>query len=134
MQECICVGVSFLIKSQPQACNFIKQETLTQVFSSKFCEIFEIFWILMTKKRKPYTLLLFTDIFIRPANSPGATMNLPVLIHFSRFLGLSSFSPGISCRLSLKTIFDLEQGVISSSIIPWFGGYFIRFPKRNRLT
>ena len=31
--------VSFLIKIQPEACNFIKKETLTKVFSCKFCEI-----------------------------------------------------------------------------------------------
>ena len=36
-QENTCAKVSFLIK--PQACNFIKKETLTQVFSCKFCEI-----------------------------------------------------------------------------------------------
>ena len=32
------VRVYFLIKLQ--ACNFIKKETLTQVFSCEFCEIF----------------------------------------------------------------------------------------------
>ena len=26
---------------RPQACNFIKKETLAQVFSCEFCEIFE---------------------------------------------------------------------------------------------
>ena len=29
----------FLIKLQAEACNFIKKETLTQVFSCKFCKI-----------------------------------------------------------------------------------------------
>ena len=29
----------FLIKLQPEACNFIKQEALTQLFSCEFCEI-----------------------------------------------------------------------------------------------
>ena len=35
-------GVLLLVKLQgfkPEACNFIKKETLTQVFSCKFCEI-----------------------------------------------------------------------------------------------
>ena len=32
-----CVRVSFLIG--PEACNFIKKETLAQVFSCEFCEI-----------------------------------------------------------------------------------------------
>ena len=38
-QENTCVRVSFLIKLQAWACNFIKKETLTQVFSCEFCEI-----------------------------------------------------------------------------------------------
>ena len=28
-------------ESRPEACNFIKKETLTQVFSCQFCEIFK---------------------------------------------------------------------------------------------
>ena len=31
--------MSFLINMQAQVCNFIKKETLTQVFSCVFCEI-----------------------------------------------------------------------------------------------
>ena len=38
-QENSCIRVSFLIKLQAEACNFIKKETLAQVFS---CEFFEI--------------------------------------------------------------------------------------------
>ena len=38
-QENTCVRASFLIKLQAQACNFIKKETLTQVFPYEFCEI-----------------------------------------------------------------------------------------------
>ena len=34
-----CARVSVLIKLQASACNFIKKETLTQVFSCKFCKI-----------------------------------------------------------------------------------------------
>ena len=33
------VTVSFLIKLQPMACNFIKKKTLAQVFSCEICEI-----------------------------------------------------------------------------------------------
>ena len=29
------------IRKQPEACNFIKKETLAQVFSCEFCEIFK---------------------------------------------------------------------------------------------
>ena len=40
-QENTCVKVSFLInlKTFLKACNFIKKETLAQVFSCEFCEI-----------------------------------------------------------------------------------------------
>ena len=38
-QENTCVTVSFLIKLQLEVCNFIKKETLAQVFSCEFCEI-----------------------------------------------------------------------------------------------
>ena len=38
-QENTCATVSFLIKLQAGACNFIKKETLAQVFSREFCEI-----------------------------------------------------------------------------------------------
>ena len=39
-QENTCARISFLIKLQAQACNFIKKETLAQVFSCAFCKIF----------------------------------------------------------------------------------------------
>ena len=38
-QENTCARVSFLISLQADACNFIKKETLAQVFSCEFCEI-----------------------------------------------------------------------------------------------
>ena len=38
-QENTCARVSFLIKLQASACNFIKKETLAQVFFCEFCEI-----------------------------------------------------------------------------------------------
>ena len=34
-----CARVSFLIKLLAEACNFIKKETLAEVFSCKFCKI-----------------------------------------------------------------------------------------------
>ena len=39
--ENTCARVSFLRKLQVSACNFIKKETLPQVFSYEFCEIFK---------------------------------------------------------------------------------------------
>ena len=38
-QKNTCARVSFLIKLQTSACNFIKKETLAQVFSCEFCKI-----------------------------------------------------------------------------------------------
>ena len=38
-QENACASVFFEIKLQAQACNFIKKETLAQIFSCKFYEI-----------------------------------------------------------------------------------------------
>ena len=40
-EENTCARVSFLIKLQTLAYNFIEKETLTQVFSCEFCEIFK---------------------------------------------------------------------------------------------
>ena len=39
-QEKTCTRVSFLIKLHALACNFIKKQTLAQVFSCEFCKIF----------------------------------------------------------------------------------------------
>ena len=36
-----CAGVSFLIKLQVEACNFIKKDVLTEVYSYEFCKIFK---------------------------------------------------------------------------------------------
>ena len=38
-QENTCARVSFLKSCRPEPCNFIKNETLAQVFSCEFCEI-----------------------------------------------------------------------------------------------
>ena len=43
-EENTSARVSFLIKLQADACNFIKQETLAQVFSCEFCGISNTFF------------------------------------------------------------------------------------------
>ena len=58
IQENICVRVSFLIKLRALACNFIKKETLTQVFSCEFCE---------TSKNTFFTEHLWATDFAVPA-------------------------------------------------------------------
>ena len=40
-QENTCPRDYFLVNLQVEACNFLKKETLSQVFSCKFCEIFK---------------------------------------------------------------------------------------------
>ena len=40
-QENTCARASFLIKLQASVSNFIKKETLAQVFSCEFCEVFK---------------------------------------------------------------------------------------------
>ena len=39
--ESTCARVTFLIKLQAEAGNFIKKETLAKMFSCEFCEIFK---------------------------------------------------------------------------------------------
>ena len=41
LQENTCASVSFLIKLQASACNYIKKEAQAQVFFCEFCEIFK---------------------------------------------------------------------------------------------
>ena len=43
LQESTCARVSFLTKLQAEAeaCNFINKETLAQVFSCEFCDIWK---------------------------------------------------------------------------------------------
>ena len=54
-QENTCARVSFLIKLQA---NFIEKETLAQLFSCEFCEIFKKTFLKNTSER----LLLLIDI------------------------------------------------------------------------
>ena len=64
--ESTCSRVSFLIKLQAKSCNFIEKETLEQVFSRQFCEIFkntlftEHVWVIASDNKlldKIYVLL-----------------------------------------------------------------------------
>ena len=59
--ENTCTRVSFLIKLQTQAWNFIKKDTLAQVFPCEFCEIFKstffiehLRWVLLILKGQGY--------------------------------------------------------------------------------
>ena len=57
-QENTCVRVSFLIKFQASACNLIKKETLTQVFSCEICESFKNAFFI---KHLKWMLLILQD-------------------------------------------------------------------------
>ena len=68
-QENTCDRDSFIIKLQVKACNFIKKETLAQVFSCEFCEIpksiffTEHFWVTPSKNSCCETIdILFPNI------------------------------------------------------------------------
>ena len=50
-QENTYARVSFLIQLQAKACNFIKKETLTQVFSRESCDIFKNTFLQTTSGR-----------------------------------------------------------------------------------
>ena len=56
LQKNACARVSFLIKLQTGACNFITKETLTQLFSCEFYEVFRntffiehLWWLFLYK-------------------------------------------------------------------------------------
>ena len=52
-----CIRVSFLIKLQAQGCNFIKKETLAQIF---FREV----WVLFKNTFLIYLIYLFDNTFL----------------------------------------------------------------------
>ena len=66
-QESTCARVSLLIKLQPTACNFIKKETLAQVFSCEVCEIFKNIFLtehLWTTASESLTKVIYIVIFV----------------------------------------------------------------------
>ena len=66
-QENTCARVSFLIKLKSEASNFIKKETLAQVFSCVFCYIFKDTFFtehLQVTASGNYLIFLSSRIFI----------------------------------------------------------------------
>ena len=72
LQESICVRASFLMKFQPEDCNFIKKEILLEVLSWK--------WILETFKNTCFTEHLL-------ANAPEERLSL-----------LNMNKPAVNCK------------------------------------
>ena len=60
-QENACARVSFLIKLQAEACNFIKKETVAQVFSCEFCEIFQNTFFIEHLRWLPPTMTVISN-------------------------------------------------------------------------
>ena len=59
-QENTCARVSFLIKLQAATCNFIKKETLAQVFSCEFCGISKNTFITEHLRATPFWMVIHT--------------------------------------------------------------------------
>ena len=93
----------FLIKLQAEACNFIKKETLGQVFLCDFCEIFKntfftehlrmtvfVNLILIFLRLRPFPLNLKSPIVeTRSArNSQGMSVTSAMEFAFGKFQGL----------------------------------------------
>ena len=54
----IFLKLEMVLKSWPDACDFIKKETLAQMFSSEFCEIFKSTFLYRTPVDNCFNILL----------------------------------------------------------------------------
>ena len=69
-QENTCARVSILLKLEASACNFIKKDSLAQVFSCEFCEIFldtfftEHLWAIASMYGKIFPLQKVIFVFL----------------------------------------------------------------------
>ena len=122
-QENNYARVSFLLNLQAEACNFVKKETLAQVFSCKFCEILRAHFLQNTSSDYFYvTCGNITKVFRR--NVPHATNTPPkkngVLVSwYVNYLGIFSQTPpdftkfliSLSDPLQHKTIHTYKRPV-----------------------
>ena len=77
---------------RPQACNFIKKETLAQVFSYEFCEIFKNIFLQNTSGR------VLLKIVKRPLAKALLTLGLYILLLFKSFFFPLSLLSMIYCK------------------------------------
>ena len=68
-QESTCARVSFSIKFQAEACNFIQKETLAQLFSCEFCKISKNSFSYRTPPVAASGLMLISILFLRPTEN-----------------------------------------------------------------
>ena len=87
LQDNTCVRKSF--SAFPKACNFIKKDSLTQVFSCEFWEISEntffteyLRWLLLWQDLSGRLLLLLKKLSIQTFNSKHLISNLILTIQF----------------------------------------------------
>ena len=149
-QESTCAKVSFLMKLQasglrPQACNFIKKETLVQVLSWEFCEISKDSFLQNTSGR---LLLWLNTASMRNQNRPykidvcvvltlaiyGFTKKSSVTLVYMIFSFVVSNSQEILILFSILLVFNstVYQHVSPKSLIhatyrgiKWFSAFII---------
>ena len=98
-----CSRVSLIKSCRPQPCNFIKEETLTEVFSCPFCEIFtntffreHLRWLLLhiSVKISQNSLLVFGIVIV--------WITFKIFGKYTRVLKLATHGKGISNNTPLK--------------------------------
>ena len=90
LQENTCVRVSFLIKLQAETCIFIKKETVTQVFSCEFCEIFKnIFSIEHLRTTVSYFLFQYFTVIFSNMSKVILTLKFQTVLNKFRFFSLT---------------------------------------------
>ena len=105
-----CARVSFLIKLQASFSNFIKKETLAQVFSCEFCEIYKATFLQNTSGR-----LLLKDA---------------VLFYECKFLETNIFHPLIrtrTCAYQRLRNFNFSQNLAQA-----LNGWSVTWKKHHR--
>ena len=69
-----------VITDRPKACNFIKNETLTQVFSREFCEIFQTTffteYLRATASGTPPRAIIISSFWLRKGETNQSKSNL----------------------------------------------------------
>ena len=85
-QENTCARVSFFDKVAGLACNFIKKETLAQVFSCDFCEISKNTFSYRTPPVAASKVSFIKQSFRRPSETPSLdkwTISENILIQYT---------------------------------------------------
>ena len=122
--ENTCARDSFLIKKIIKLCNFIKKETLTQVFSCEFCEISKNTFLHRTPlvAASVSSFLLHTKIQMQPLELP---CKKDVLRNFAKFTGK---------HLCQRLFFNKVAGLRSATLLKkrlWHRRFPVIFSKEH---